>query len=140
MRARVHESLGPCNITMFACRSDKVREAAAKAASGLSGTAEGREMLMGAKSDPIEKLVPMMEDKHQPCTVHALAAVVNRATSASLDAWLLLLRSCLPVALHCCSVHHMRPALPPDLHDEQISRARHLSRDRKDDQDPVIPC
>lgn len=93
MRALVHESLGPCNITMFACRSDKVREAAAKAASGLSGTAEGREMLMGAKSDPIEKLVPMMEDKHQPCTVHALAAVVNRETSGLFEC---LVIACMP--------------------------------------------
>mmetsp|Transcript_29951 Transcript_29951/g.73721 ORF Transcript_29951/g.73721 Transcript_29951/m.73721 type:complete len:388 (+) Transcript_29951:57-1220(+) len=64
-------------LNMLDTRSDKVREAATKAASGLSGTAEGREVLMGAKSDPIEKLVPMMEDKDVAISTHAVAAVVN---------------------------------------------------------------
>lgn len=55
-----------------------MREAAAKAASGLSGTAEGREILIESKLDPIEKLVPMMDEAKLSISTLALAAIVNR--------------------------------------------------------------
>lgn len=62
----------------LACRDENVREEAAKAASGLSGTAEGREILMESKLDPIAKLVPMMDDPKKSTSTLALAAIVNR--------------------------------------------------------------
>ena len=68
---------------LLVSRDENVREEAAKAASGLSGTAEGREILMESKLDPIAKLVPMMDDPKKSTSTLALAAIVNRETSHS---------------------------------------------------------